>query len=378
MELNKKNMEKIIILIAFGIGLYSLINSIPVIWEFIKHIFHLMFPFVLGGVFAFILNIPMTKIENFITEKQENSKIKLPARAISIILSLAIFIGVILGICFLLIPELIENIQLLLKNIPAFIENIQVWVLELVENYPEIQKQIADVFKDTANFNNIMVNVLNYVINGSLSFITNIVSSIFTVFTALVFAIYMLSQKEYLLKGIKKLMYAYMKKEHVEKIMSIGSLANKTFSKFISGQCVEAVILGCIFFVILTVLRFPYALIISVLTSVTALIPMFGALIAMVIGALLIAVTNPIQALLFILVFQIIQQIENNFIYPKVVGKSVGLASIWTLMAVILGGSLMGITGMVIGLPLASILYAILREETNERLENKKIKIKLK
>lgn len=375
MELNKKNMKKIIILIAFGIGLYSLINSIPVIFEFIKHLFHLMFPFILGSVFAFILNIPMTKIENFITEKQENLKVKLPARAISIILSLAIFIGVILGICFLLIPELIENIQLLLKNIPAFIENIQVWVLELVDNYPEIQKQIADVFKDTANFNNIMVNVLNYVINGSLSFITNIVSSIFTVFTALVFAIYMLSQKEYLQRGIRKLMYAYMKKQHVEKTEKIATLANNTFSKFISGQCVEAVILGTIFFVILTIFRFPYALIISVLTSITALIPMFGAMIAMVIGALLIAVTNPIQALLFIVVFQIIQQIENNFIYPKIVGKSVGLASIWTLMAVILGGSLMGIAGMIIGLPLASILYAILREETNEQLEKKKIKI---
>ena len=170
-------------------------------------------------------------------------------------------------------------------------------------------------------------------------------------------------------------MYAYMKKEHVEKIISVSSLANRTFSKFISGQCVEAIILGAIFFVVLTILRFPYALIISSLTSITALIPMFGAIIAMVIGALLIAVTNPLQAVLFIVVFQIIQQIENNFIYPKVVGKSVGLASMWTLMAVILGGSLMGIAGMIIGLPLASILYAILREETNEQLEKKKIKI---
>jgi len=376
MELNKNNMQKMFILIAFGIGLFWLLDSIPVIWEFISRIFRLLFPFILGGVFAFVLNIPMTKIENFIKEKQTNNKIKLPTRTISIVLSLAIFIGIILGICFLLIPELIENIQLLLKNIPDFISSIQTWILELVADYPEIQKPIADVFKDTTNFNNIMVDVLNYVINGSLSFITNLVSSIFTVFTALVFAIYMLSQKEYLQRGVKKLMFAYMKKVHVEKIMKVAALANNTFSKFISGQCVEAIILGAIFFCVLTLLRFPYALIISVLTSITALIPMFGAMIAMIIGALLIAVTNPLQALLFIVVFQIIQQIENNFIYPKVVGKSVGLASMWTLMAVILGGSLMGITGMIIGLPLASILYAILKEETNEQLYNKKIQIK--
>ena len=185
----------------------------------------------------------------------------------------------------------------------------------------------------------------------------------------------MLSQKEYLHRGVTKMMYAYLKKDHVEKITDIASLSNRTFSKFISGQCVEAFILGTIFFVVLTLLRFPYALIISVITTVTALIPMFGAMIAMIIGALLIAVTNPLEAVLFIIVFQVIQQIENNFIYPKVVGKSVGLASMWTLMAVILGGSMFGIVGMIIGLPLASILYAILRKVTNDRLNKKKIKI---
>lgn len=376
MELNKKNMKKLIILITFGIGLFWLLDSIPTIWNFISHVLHLLFPFILGGVIAFILNIPMTKIENFIKSRIKNKNSKIPVRTLSITLSLVMFIGIILLICFLLIPELIENIQQLLKNIPAFISDAEVWILDLVENYPDIQKQVEDTLKNTNNFNDIIATLLNYIINGSLNFITNLISGLFTFFTAIVFAIYMLSQKEYLERGVKKLMYAYMKKEHVEKTMKLASLANETFSKFISGQCVEAIILGCIFFCILTLLQFPYALIISVLTSITALIPMFGAMIAMIVGALLIAVTNPLQALLFIAVFQVIQQIENNFIYPKVVGKSVGLASMWTLMAIILGGSLMGIAGMIIGLPLASILYAILREETNEQLENKKIKIK--
>lgn len=375
MELNQKNMKKLMILIAFGIGLFWILSNISIIIDFTSHILHLLFPFILGAVIAFILNIPMTKIEAFLKSKIKKKKSKLPIRTISITLSLVIFVGIILLICFLLIPELIENIQLLIKNIPSFISNIQTWVLDLVDSYPEIQMKVEEVFKDTTNVNNIMVTVLNYVVNGSLNFITSLISSVFTLFTAIVFAVYMLSQKEYLERGVKKLMYAYMKKEHVEKLMEIASLSNKTFSKFISGQCVEAIILGIIFFFVLTILRFPYALIISVLTTITALIPMFGAMIAMLIGAILIAVTSPLQALLFIVVFQIIQQIENNFIYPKVVGKSVGLASMWTLMAVILGGSLMGITGMIIGLPLASILYAILRNETNEQLRNKKIKI---
>ncbi len=375
MELNKKNMKKLMILISFGIILFWALTNLPIIFGFLSHLLHLLYPFILGAVIAFILNIPMTKIENFIKKHQKSNKSKLPVRTISITLSLVIFVGVIILISFLLIPELIENIQLLIKNIPGFIENIQNWVLDLVDNYPDIKLRVEEVFKDTTNVNNIMVTVLNYVINGSLSFVTSLITSVFTLFTAVVFAVYALSQKEYLSRGIKKIMYAYMKKEHVEKIMEIATLSNKTFSKFISGQCVEAIILGTIFFFTLTVLRFPYALIISVLTAVTALIPMFGAMIAMLIGALLISVTSIWQAILFIVVFQIIQQIENNFIYPKVVGKSVGLASMWTLMAVILGGSLLGITGMIIGLPLASILYAILRNETNEKLETKKIKI---
>ena len=148
----------------------------------------------------------------------------------------------------------------------------------------------------------------------------------------------------------------------------------RIFSKFISGQCVEAAILGSIFFVVLSIFRFPYALIISILTTVTALIPIFGAMIAMIIGAILIAITNPIQAVIFIIVFQVIQQIEGNFIYPRVVGKSVGLSPMWTLLAITVGGSLFGIVGMLIGLPLASILYAIIKVNVNNRLKEKKIK----
>ena len=375
MELNKKNMKKLMILISFGIILFWALNNLTVIFAFISHFLHLLYPFILGAIIAFILNIPMTKIEKFIKKHQKNKNSKLPVRTISITLSLVIFVGFILLISLLLIPELIENIQLLIKNIPGFIEKIQELILNLVSSYPEIELKIEEVFKNTTNVNNIMVTVLNYVINGSLSFITSLVTSVFTLFTAVVFAVYVLSQKEYLNRGVKKLMYAYMKKEHVDKVMEIATLSNKTFSKFISGQCVEAIILGTIFFITLSLLRFPYALIISVLTTVTALIPMFGAMIAMLVGALLISVTSVWQALLIIVVFQVIQQIENIFIYPKVVGKSVGLASMWTLMAVILGGSILGITGMIIGLPLASILYAILRNETNEKLKDKKVKI---
>ncbi len=376
MELNKENIQKIVGIIAFGVGFYWLLNNLTGVGDFIHRFFRLLFPFILGGVIAFILNIPMTKIEKFIKKKLKRKKTHFPVRTISITLALLIFFAVIVAISFLLIPELIENIQLLISNIPQVVSDVQDWALKLADDYPDIQKQIEAAFESNGtNFNDFIVSVLNHVINGSLNFVSSLVSGLFTVFTAIVFAIYMLNQKEQLVVGSKKLMYAYVKKQHANKVIDMARLANQTFSKFISGQCVEAVLLGCIFFAVLNLLGFPYALIISVLISITALIPMFGAMIAMVIGAVLIAVTSPIKAILFIIIFQIIQQIENNFIYPKVVGKSVGLSSMWTLLAVILGGSLMGIVGMIIGLPLASIIYAIIKNETNERLAEKNIRV---
>ncbi len=376
MELNKENIQKIIGIVAFGVGFYWLLNNLTGVGDFIHRFFRLLFPFILGSVIAFILNIPMTKIENFIKKKCKKKKIRFPIRMISITLALLIFFAIIVAVSFLLIPELIENIQLLISNIPQVVSDLQDWALKLADDYPDIQKQIEAAFEASGtNFNDIVVTVLNHVVNGSLNFVSGLVSGLFTVFTAVVFAVYMLNQKEQLVVGSKKLLYAYVNKKHVDKIIETARLANQTFSKFISGQCVEAALLGCIFFAVLNLLGFPYALIISVLISITALIPMFGAMIAMVIGAVLIAVTSPIKAILFIVIFQIIQQIENNFIYPKVVGKSVGLSSMWTLLAVILGGSLMGIVGMIIGLPLASIIYAIIKNETNERLTEKNIRI---
>ena len=217
--------------------------------------------------------------------------------------------------------------------------------------------------------------VFSYIVNGIVGFVSGIVDGFVYIFTGLIFAIYMLGQKEKLVDGMTRLVYGFAEKRKANKIMKVASLTNKTFSKFISGQCVEAVILGTIIFVVCLLCGFPYALLIGVLTAVTALIPIFGALIACVVGAVLIAITNPIQALIFVLVFVIIQQIEGNVIYPKVVGKSVGLSPLWTLLAITVGGNLFGVLGMIIGLPMASVVYSLLKESVNKKLEKKEIEI---
>lgn len=366
----KDNTKQMLILVVIASILFLIISKLDFIIAILLKIIKVIFPFILGIVTAFILNIPMTKIEEFL--KKHISNKKAPIRVISIILSLLLLMVIIFLVLFLLLPEVIENIKMLISTLPNLINNIENYLINLLDKYPDIQTKLKGILETNSLEQNIP-QILNYLVNTAITFISSLVSGIITGFTALVFSIYMLSQKEYLLKGTKKVLTAYLKPSIVKKITNIAKLSNETFSKFISGQCVEAVILGTIFFIVLSLFKFPYALIISVLTTITALIPIFGALIAMVIGAILIAIESPLQALLFIIIFQIIQQIEGNFIYPKVVGKSVGLSPIWTLLSISVGGSLFGIAGMLIALPLASILYALLKENVNKRIKPKKI-----
>ena len=378
LENSFRELQKWIILVLVGVGAFWLLNNLEIIGDFFSTIYQVFFPFILGGVLAYVLNIPMVKIEKFvkafIPDKKEE-KLKGLIRALAIIISLLLLLLIISLVAFLLIPELVENIELLMKNIPGLIDKVEMFVLDLVDKYPEIQTQVKDAFSQTGNVTSIISSVLNYVVNGVVGFVSNLVSGFVTTFTALIFAIYMLSQKEYLIGGMKKIVYAYTEKKHSKKIMEVATLTNKTFSSFVSGQCVEAVILGTIIYVVSLLCGFPYALLIGVLTAITALIPIFGGFIAAGVGAVLIAISNPLQAVIFIAVFLVVQQIEGNFIYPKVVGKSVGLSPLWTLLAITVGGNLFGVVGMLVGLPLASVVYTLLKDNVKEKLNEKKVDV---
>lgn len=371
-------MKKWIILVLIGVLAFWGLNNLELIFNVLGNVYRVFSPFILGAVLAYVLNIPMTKMEfllkKAIPDKYEE-KYKGLIRVVSIILSLLLLILIIAFVAFLLIPELIENIESLMNSIPKLIENGRGFVVDLLDKYPDVQKEIEAMFAESGSVSSIVSSILTYIINGIVGFVTSLVDGFVYIFTGLIFSIYMLCQKENLADGIKKLIYAYVDKRKANKIMDIGTLANKTFSRFISGQCVEAVILGTIIFVVSLLCGFPYALLIGVLTAITALIPIFGAFIAAAVGAVLIAITNPVQALIFIAVFVIIQQIEGNVIYPKVVGKSVGLSPLWTLLAITVGGNLFGVVGMLVGLPLASVVYALGKESVKKKLDKKDIEV---
>jgi predicted PurR-regulated permease PerM len=211
-------------------------------------------------------------------------------------------------------------------------------------------------------------------INSTVNVASRIFSGLFTFFMGFVFSIYLLVQKETMARQARKLLYAYLPEDISDRIVSIAKLANRTFSSFLSGQCLEAVVLGLLFFIVMTVFRFPYALMISVLIAVSALIPVFGAFIGCVVGAFMILMTDGLMKMLwFIAVFLVLQQLEGNLIYPKVVGNSVGLPSIWVFAAVSIGGSAFGVVGMLVFIPLCSVLYALLKDSVNLRLKERKI-----
>lgn len=375
MNLDRDNLRKIRGLILFTIFVLVLLWNYELVFDGIQFVWGVISPFVLGGVIAFIVNIPMRFFEEKLFHKAKREKKKWAdkfARPFSLIITLLVIIGVIATVVLIVIPELGNTLLHLGKTIQDFIPKVQVWAIKTFEDNQEIAKWISDIdFK----WDEILTQGLDFLKNGAGSVLgstfeaaMSIISGMTTFFIAFVFSCYILVQKERLAEQVKKLMRAFMPEDWNNILLALGSVVNKSFTNFFTGQCLEAVILGLMFLVVMAIIRLPYALLISVLIAFTALIPIFGAFIGCAVGALLIFMLSPMKALIFIIMFLVLQQIEGNFIYPHVVGNSVGLPSIWVLVAVTVGGSLMGLAGMLIFIPLTAVVYTILRGIVNRRL----------
>ena len=300
------------------------------------------------------------------------------ARPISLLLTIVLVVGVIVLVMFGLIPQLTATIGSLMNSIAEFIPQMQSWVREFTHNNREIMDLVNQVeFNPNKAIQwgmSILGNGAGNFMNTTMTAVGSIVSGVTTFFIAFSFACYILFQKEKLHVQVRKVFFAFIPKRKAEVILEVCSLTYRTFANFLTGQCLEAVILGSMFVITLSILKMPYALLIGIIISFTALIPIFGAFIGCVLGSLLIFMVSPKQAILFILVFLILQQIEGNLIYPHVVGSSVGLPSIWVLAAVTIGGNLLGIIGMLIFIPLVSVLYTLFREYVYLRLKKQHIK----
>lgn len=377
MEINKKTLRFIFGGAAGCIILYWLLHDTERLAVLLGNVGAVLSPFVVGAVLAFVLNVPMRGVENWF-KKIKNDRGR---RALAILLTMIAVILVLTGVVYLLVPQLIETVETLIATLPGFFNRTKTFIQEFLNDNPEL---MAWVYENT-DFQKIdwagliekgvgwISASLDTIVNGALTTVVTLGNGVFDAVISLVFALYCLARKEILARQGRRILYSVLPEKFSDETVRILRMANSTFSNFISGQCLEALILGSMFAVSMSIFRMPYMPLVSVVIAVTALVPIVGAFAGCVLGAFFILVNNPGQAFWFVIMFLILQQIEGNLIYPRVVGTSVGLPGMWVLVAVAVGGDLMGVGGMLLMIPLTSVLYALAREFTDKRLSRLQI-----
>ena len=369
-----KTRKDIIIIISYiALVIFALVNFSKII-AFLGKVINIFSPFLLGIILAFVLNVLNNFIEKKIFGKIKPSKVwNKVKRPLCITLSLILVFLTIFFVMNLLIPQLKNSASLFTDTLPAYKEDI----IGILNKFDVDESTVNKVGEYLDNFGKVITDYIKGNSKDVITVTTEVATSLIAIISkaviAIVFAIYIIAQKETLKRQFNKLMSAYLKPRTVNRINKYASMANTTFSNFVTGQCLEALIFGSLCFLGMLILRLPYATTIAVLLGFTALIPVFGAFIGTFLGAFLILMISPIKAIIFVVFILVLQQIEGNLIYPKVVGKSVGLPGIWVLLSVTIGASVGGILGMLIATPLCSLLYILLRQAVNDRINSNKI-----
>ena len=369
MELNKKNIKRILLLVACSIILYWALNNLSTLGKLLGSFFSLFSPLLIGAGIAYVMNLLLKAIERLwdmaLKKAPELWRVKLK-RPICLTATILLFLGIIFAIFFILIPRLEEAGSTLIANVPGYITQIQNWWESLVDfaaehgvTLPELSMNVEDATKFISK---ILSSDSSNVVNTTIDITTSILGALVNILLALVFSVYMLAQKETLISQSRRLLLAALPRKAGQRTMHILKLTNNAFSSFVTGQVTEAFILGSLCCIGMLILRLPYALPVSVIISFTSLIPIFGAWIGAATGAFLIVFVSPIKALTFLIFLLILQQVEGNLIYPKVVGKSVGLPGLWVLAAVTIGGGIFGMLGMLLGVPICSVIYALVQD----------------
>ncbi|MGO3212611.1 MAG: AI-2E family transporter [Ruoffia tabacinasalis] len=327
----------------------------------LRELWDIISPVVYGFVFAYILNLIMVMYEGFWFPETDNELLIRARRPVSILLALITVIIVIVLVLWLIIPQLISLVQTLLENLPLMVEYIQRWIEDLEEIYPQIDTLINNLNINWESIARDAASFANNILGSTFTTFQLLTSSLFRLVVILVVAIHALFSKEKIQRQVKRVLRAYMKRDHFRRLKYVLRVTNESFSSFITGMLIEAIIYGTLVTVGMMIFNFPYAGMIGALSGALALVPMVGAILSAVIGTMLIFVQNPIQGLFFLLFNIVLQQLESNAIYPRIVGGSIGLPGIWTCIAVTIGGGILGPAGFFLGVPIASVIYKLIR-----------------
>ncbi len=377
MEWNKQKILELLAVVCGGVAFYTVVQNLPAVAGGLGWLLRILAPFLLGGAIAFVLNVPMRAIERHLFPHSRKGRGL--RRPLALVLTLVAVLGVLTLASSVIGPGVADAIMTIVRQIPDALDRCREQLEALAAYLPLLEESLTELelklpwndwYAAAVEF---AKNLGTGLVSSGSGLIGGVVSGVSTFVIGLIFSFYLLMQKEKLSRQVRQILYALLPLRWADRTLEVLRLTSRTFSSFLSGQCLEAVILGTLFVVSMTIFRLPYALLVGVLISLTALIPIVGAFIGCGVGALLIAVTDPWKALFFIVLFLVLQQLEGNLIYPHVVGSSVGLPSIWVLAAVTLGGKLMGILGMLFFIPLCSVLYALFRSFVKDRLVEKRV-----
>lgn len=367
------------LLITYAIVLAYVFLNLDTVWNVVVTIIDLIKPFIIGICIAFVLNIPMKFFEEKVVGKltKEKSKLKRP---LSLIITIVVLVGLIIGLMTFVIPQLAESCSTLVKNVPEYVDSLEKFMNKNINSKELLSSDVIEevynkILSMGQNIIKIIGQVAGTIVSHALDITMGVTSTIINIVMAFIVSIYILLSKEKLSNQIKKILYAYMKKENVIKFLKVSKIANIKFTNFVRSQVIEACILGVLCFIGMTICSMPYALLISTIIGVTALVPIFGAFVGAILSAFIVLMVSPIKVILFAIIFVVIQQIEGNLIYPFVVGNSIGLSALWVLFAITVGGNAFGVVGMLIGVPLFGVLYTLISITTNKRLEKRNINI---
>jgi len=374
-----KNARHHYLLVAFGVALFALLMNLEAFGGMIRYIGSMILPVLLGFLLAFIINVPMRGFEKLLdrlTCRLRCTKLNKYIPIAALLLTIICVAVVITVVCTLLIPSLVSSVESLYKTIEVHAPKWIAWLQQYHIDTAWIAEMLETLDLKSLDLKSIIGNVTSSagsILSSAVNIASSAVSGISAAAIGVIIAAYALLSKKELSRQMKKLLYAHMKPKWAAYFCHIGRLTQDTFSKFLSGQCVEACLLGGLICIALVIFRVPYASLIGMLTAICAFIPYIGALLACVIGAFLVLLAAPEKVIICIIVYLVVQFIESQFIYPHVVGTSVGLDPLWTLIAVLVGGNLMGLFGMIFFIPLTAVVFQLFREHTNRVLEEKQL-----
>lgn len=373
---NSKFKENILIATYSLFLAFLLINFVKII-SILGGLVSIIKPFIIGLGIAFVINL-LVKIyeKKLIPILDKKNKLTKSRRGISLVLALITLITLIWLLLVFVIPQLIDSMKILIESIPGYMKSLEDLVMPYVNETEFLASILENIIVAWKDILQIAGQFIGQSISGIVNTTFSITSGVFTTIISFVIAMYMIISKEELILGVKKVTYVLFGEKKANKIITIGRLTNSTFSKFIGGQCIEAIIVGILCFIGMLILKMPYPLLISVIIGVTNMLPIFGPFIGTIPSAFILLMVDPSKALWFVVFIVVLQQIESNLIYPRVVGSSIGLSAIWVLFAITVGGELFGLVGMLLGVPTVAVIYSLVKDSITNKLKEKKITIK--